>query len=317
MGSLEFVGKTGADLAGFRSFERDFAKALSGEAFGVERTAGSAMGIDQAYFGRMFGSIKLNDMVPELKMLIKEQSTSYDKNGWMHEKHLIEGTPAEYMDGKEMDVIVCPNQRSKDRFKKLVEDDEGEWIGLEFHLKSEEPEKDADYMSLIDAWLIADYVDMPCATMGLTDWNDIVEVDQPRKEEEPGIEVMSKRVLQELPKNFNQLHPRERISMYWGGGSPPISARAADSIARKCFPKEDLEYPVGEFLKIVRSGLVDVWGFENYRKEMGDVELDSLVVGQILQRKGQIVVDYGNRTLKYVPRPAAYKASQQRAITTD
>ena len=307
VGSTIFVGRTGADLAGFRSLEDRFDALLADCVFGVERVSRSTMGIDFGYFRRNFKTANLVEVVPMLTQLIAKQRESYDANGWIVEKSNKVGTPGDYMNGDDLDIVSCPNEISKKRFSKLVDEDEGEWIGLEFHLKSSGP-CDIDFESILQAWIAEE----PSDEIDINNREEVQQIVEPEEETTQADQANATRVLKEFGTNFNILDTSARLKLFWGGGKAPSSRRAAEALAVKSFPEEEVEYPAVIFVKIVKDRLVDNWGFEQYKTEMGDVDLDQLVVGQILQKKGQIQVNYGKKTLMYVPKPAAYKASQMR-----
>lgn len=311
VGSENLVFRTGADWQGFKTVESAFKAKLDGGDFTVDPVCGTSMGIDNAFMRRLCSSTKFSDKIKAMQDLYQEQRALYNSDGFIVDSKQIVGTPADYFNGVEdIDVISCPNETSKKRLAKFLDDDEGVWKGLEFHFKNEKEEPVVDYQKIVNAWVEANFVeDEKTNDNETTDWNDIVQSEQ--YEDADISDDMVKVFLGGWRSPITSKPEHEKEKIFWGGGKKPSSNRKQKELVGKCFPPDKV-YPIKEFMRLVKKNLVEVWGYDDQKSDMEGVELNQLVIGQMLRARGQLNVHFGEKTVEYTPRPAAYVLSQQR-----
>lgn len=309
IGQVEFIGRTGIDLRGFRSLENAMKQVLVGETFDVEPTAKSSLGVDMAFIRRNFPAGEFLEKVSSMEAEILRQQESYDELGFFNEHaELVRGTPADYFNGEDIDVIVCPNEKSKNRLIKLGDLDEGVWEGLEYKLKSDKLPVVTDLSKIINAWLAAEYVKDALCAPAEDDWNKIVEEEESESKDTTG-EEMVRLFLRGWREHLTSKPEHEREKVFWGGGNKPASNRKRNDLVGVCFPPDE-ELSLEKFMCKVKENLINLWGFDDQKSEMGDVDIDRLVVGQMLRARGQLILNYKERRVRYEPRPAAYQVSQ-------
>lgn len=317
VGSKTFVGRTGADLKAFRYLEGLMQSKLLGGLVGVEHTSKSVMGIDMSFLRRLKVDGSFEDRVKALQDLIAEQRKSYDAKGFIVSREIRRGTFENYFKGEELDVLVCENQLAKKRMAKALADEDGEWRDLEFHFSQEEkvpPVTDCDY--IIEEWLATEYICEESrnaeedGVFEKVDWNDIVEGDDENLKAEIPKEIVNL-FLAKLKEPISSYQESQRNKIFWGGGKAPGSEGKKERLIKQTFPA-DKRMPLQQFMAVVKKNLVEVWGFEENRNDMGEVNLDLLVVGQMLRARSHLHIHHSSRTVEYVPRPEAYIASQRK-----
>lgn len=310
-----FEGRTGADLKAFRYLEGLMKQKLVGQIYDVEPTSKSVMGIDSSFFRKLCPEGGFEERIFAMQELIKQQREQYDSKGFLVVRHLKRGTMQDYFNGEIIDVLVCPNEVAKRRVAKALDGEDGRWEGLEFHFAKDEVDSfDTDCDYIIEEWLTAKFIDsayqVEKSTVETDDWNEIVASEL--ESEQPSVsEDMVAMFLKGWREPISSKPEHEREIIYWGGGKRPASERQRKDLVKKTFPA-DQRMPIGKFMAQVKQNLVDVWGFEDHKANMGDVDLDRLVVGQMLRAKGHLEVRFAEKTVEYVPRPKAYLASQSR-----
>ena len=216
--------------------------------------------------------------------LYRDQRALYNPEGFIVENKQNVGTPADYINGVEdLDIVSCPNETSKKRLAKFLDEDEGEWIGLEFHLKNDKEAPVVDYNKIVNAWMEANFVeDEKTNVEELTDWNDIVQSEL--CEEADISDDMVKIFLAGWRSPITSKPEHEKEKIFWGGGKKPSSNRKQKELVGKCFPPDKV-YPIKEFMRLVKKNLVEVWGFDDQKSDMEGTELNQLVVGQMLRAR--------------------------------
>lgn len=317
VGSSTFVGRTGADLQGFRYLEGLMRDKLYGRSYTVEPTSKSVMGIDMRFLGVLVPEGGFEERITALQRLISEQRAKYDSKGFLVYKEKVKGTPSQFFDGEDMDILVCPNEKSKKRMEKVMADESGQWFDLEFHFDSTDNlDTECDY--IISAWDAAEFVNNPPKEIKADgnenekyDWYEEVLAEQTESNLTSIREGMVDLFLKSLRKPHSSMPQHERDKIFWGNGNPPVSSKLKDSLVRKSFPADN-RMPISDFMSRVKTSLVNEWGFDSHKSQMGDVDLGLLVVGQMLRVKGFLDVRFAEKTVEYVPRPANYLASQSR-----
>jgi len=309
-----FVGRTGADLKAFRYLEGLMGVKLVGQEVGVEPTSKSVMGVDMSFLKKLNPDGGFLDRVHALKELISQQRALYDSKGFIVQREEKRGTFEDYFRGEDIDVLVCENDKAKKRLAKALIDEEGEWKGLEFHFAREEDETVTECEYIIDAWLAAEYIAEENSRaeehVETDDWNDIVEQGEENKNARVPSELVDL-LLKKWREPVSSYQESERNKIFWGGGKAPGSEGKKERLVKQTFPA-DKRMPLEEFMALVKKNLVEVWGYNENKSDMGNVDLDLLVIGQMLRARGHLHIHHAERTVEYVPRPEAYLASQRR-----
>lgn len=316
VGESIFVGRTGADLKGFRYLEGLMREKLVGLPYGLEPTSKSVMGIDTSFFRKLCPEGGFEKRIRAMQALLDQQHEQYDKKGFLVAKEVKRGTVQGYFEGEEMDVLVCPNEVSKKRMMRALQDEDGSWEGLEFRFARDEVEDFGTVCEfIIEDWVAAKFEDSAYQAGEFagasSDWVDEVETDLVDNGFPAVPEDMVNIFLKGWREPISSKPEHERELVYWGGGKRPSSERLRKDLVRKTFPS-DQRMPIKNFMAQVKKNLVEIWGFEDHKPDMGEVDLDRLVIGQMLRAKGHLEIRYSDKTIEYVPRPKAYLASQAR-----
>lgn len=316
LGAEELVFRTGADLKGFRTVENAFKSSIVGSDYTLDPVCVTSMSIDNAFMRRLAPNSSFPEKIKAMQKLYEEQRKLYDSDGFIVDVKRNVGTPADYINGVEdLDVILCPNEISKKRLAKILDQDEGEWKGLEFHLYTEKKAPAVNYSKIIDVWQQSAFIeDNKTNEPETTDWYEIAQSEQ--KNNSNTSDELVKLFLTGWRSPITSKPEHEKEKIFWGGGKKPTSNRKQKELVSKCFPPDEIML-ITEFMGQVKKNLIDHWGFDDQKSEMGDVDLDHLVVGQMLRARGQLTVYFGEKKVQYTPRPAAYVLSQQRAEKTE
>lgn len=303
--------RIGLDLRGLRSVEDAVSRAIRAEDFCLERRTSASMGINASFYAKTFPNSTFREQISKMRDLINQQQKECSKLGFrMLGKELVRGSPSDYHEGVPLDVVDCPNALSKARFEPCLDDVKGRWEGLSFFIESEQAPEVSDLTldTLIDNFILASYVDEKLPQEESW-WDEVVreEMELTWKQQSGDLAENVEFFLKKFRAPLTSLPDKERESIYWGGGKPPLSKRKISTMAKKIFVPDE-EMAISDFVEKVVFNLKNNWQLDDVYQEMGRPNLHRLAVGQMLKVKGQMRVNFKNNTVVYEPKPAAYMA---------
>lgn len=312
IGDETWSGTMGANMKGLRAIEREIADTLAEEPFRLEYTSASACGLDNSYYRRNYPGLTFRQQIAALETTIKEQAPMCDVDGFrLDEREPVIGTPYDYHKGVAMDAVEFENELALKRGLHWLKNVPGRIEGLRFYLEeTEESEEITPLARLVEIWNRVPFFE---SELPVEEYRSVETVSKivelPRESDCSQDTEMEQLFLKKLREPLTSRPEHERVKTYWGGGNPPISNRKTAVLVKTCF-EPNREMKISEFMSIVKDRIINDWNLEEVAKEMGDFDIDLLVVGQMLKSKGQLRVNFKEKTVMYEPRPAAYLARQ-------
>lgn len=282
----------GLDLKGLKSLDRKFA-----DVTGVKPAASAPgeIGIGAKYVLRK-GNGDVEAGFSVLRAIQAAQRADEDCNGFLRvSRNPVEITPSQFFDGVEGDVLVCPNERSKERMSRALEGEQGNWVGLHFNFDCgevdvEDPLK--EFELVFQKWLVSAWI----------------EGDVEERAEEVAAFVCSdsmKAFYDLLNEPVSSWSVAERNLLFWQKKDTEISAKKMKSVVGVLFRATNEYVPFDELVKEAATRL-DSWASQAQRREWGIMDDSAFIVAQMIKSRAQFLVRKKHGTVMYVPKPEQY-----------